>query len=194
MKKFAAYLFVGLLFFAVMEYMFSVIIRGDHSNFLGSISFNAIYLTFVYFSSKAIDSIFEQWKIEDIIVYLVYGLIGLTIEWFLIGNSPWNNPDANQFTMFSYWAGAVIMARVFTSNDNGLWKLKRAILLFFIPYSVISIAVGHLLPTHELRLSIMILLAILGYDFMNLFYFWYFCKKFKRTGNVKLVSMNRSGT
>ena len=188
MKQYTIYILVGLVFFAVMEYMFSVIIRGDLSNFLGSIIFNAFYLTIGYFSSKVIDRFFKPWKIEDVIIYLFYGCVGLAIEWYLIGNSPWNNPDANQIAMFSYWAGAVIIARIFTNPDNDLWKLKRAILLFFIPYSVISIALGHILPTYELRFGIMILLAIAGYDFMNLFYFWYFYHRFKRSSNVKLVS------
>jgi len=186
MKKFATYLLVGLVFYAVMEYMFSVIIRGDYSNFLGSIIFNTIYLAVVYFSSKIIDRIFEQWKIEDIVVYFVYGIAGLAIEWFLIGNSPWGNPNASQLTMFSYWAGAVIMARIFTNNDNGLLRIRRAILLFFIPYSVLSITLGHFLPTHELRFVVMILLAIAGYNLMNIFYIWYIIYRLTRNSNIKL--------
>jgi hypothetical protein len=44
--------FGWLGFFAVMGTMFSVIIRGDLPNFLGSIVFNAFYLPFVHFSGK----------------------------------------------------------------------------------------------------------------------------------------------
>ena len=185
-KKLATYLLVGLVFFAVTEYMFSVIIRGDHSNFLGSIVFNTIYLTFVFFSSKLIDRLLGRWGIEDIVIYFVYGSIGLAIEWFLVGNSPWGNPDASQVTMFSYWAGAVMMARIFTNNGKGLSRIRGAILLFFIPYSVLSVTLGHCLPTDELRFVTMILLAIAGYNLMNGFYIWYVIHRFTSNSRIKL--------
>ncbi|MFA5992568.1 MAG: hypothetical protein WC796_02600 [Candidatus Pacearchaeota archaeon] len=178
-KNFLIYIIVALVFFAVMEFMFSVLIRGDLSNFFGSIVFNLVFVIFVFFSSKLIDLAFRKSWVADVVVYFVYGFVGLMIEWFIIGNSPWQNPLASQVTMFSYWAGAIIMARIFTDDSKKLKSLKRGTLLFFVPYAFISIAAGFLIVNYEWRFAVLIWLAIIGYDLMNIFYLWYFVKKYR---------------
>ena len=138
------------------------------------IGFDFLYIVFAFFSTK----IFDRLRFADIIIYIVYGFFGLFfIEWFLIGNSPLQNPDANQFIMFSYWGGAVLTARIFT--DEKTRKLKKAILWFFIPYSIISIIGGNLIPLNE-RLGPIVLMAIIGYGLMNIFYILYFIKKIRK--------------
>jgi hypothetical protein len=108
------------------------------------------------------------------VYYLTYGFAGLIIiEWFLVGNSPWRNPQANQLGMFSYHATTAMTSLIFTDPSPALAKLKKAILAYFIPYSIAGTVIGFLLPTYKLRLDILVWAVIIGYTVMHAFYIWY---------------------
>ena len=102
MRKYFQFVIVGLIFFAVMEFAFSVQIRGDVDNFIGSIFINFFYFSFAYGVIKLLFKFQEISYKKDIFLFIFFGIIGLLIEWFLIGNSPWGNPQASQITMFMY--------------------------------------------------------------------------------------------
>lgn len=70
------------------------------------------------------------------VYYLVAGGIGLAVEWFLIGLSPWSNPNgpylamlALQLGMFSFWSGVAFTPRLlldkreFVSRVRGRFKI-----------------------------------------------------------------------
>ena len=178
MKKILTYLISGLFFLLVMEFMFQVQILNNFVGFLMTPIIEIPFLLFAYFSSKLIDRLTEKSRFKEIAIYIIYGLIGLFfIEWLYAGNSPMQNPDANQFIMFSYWGGAVIFSRIFIDKDKTVKNIKKWILKYFIIYSTIAIFLGFLIPAQE-RLCLIVLIAIAGYGFMNIFYIWYFAKKF----------------
>ena len=88
----------------------------------------------------------------------------------MVGNSPWGAPQANQLGMFSYHATTAMTSLIFTDPSPALAKLKKAILAYFIPYSIAGTVLGFLLPTYELRLNILIWAVIVGYTVMHAFY------------------------
>lgn len=61
---------------------------------------------------------------------VLVGLSGLMVEWLLIGNSPWGNPDASQMGLFAYWACMALVPFMF-------WIEKRAVQAFIIRYALI---------------------------------------------------------
>lgn len=167
------FILVGLVVAATGEYMFSVIVRQDWDNFLGSIFFNSLYLLGVYLSSRLL----FRWVKPPLAALLVYyffcGFTGLLVEWFLIGNPPWGNPDASQWGMFAYWTAMTMLPLIFTDPRPGLGSLRRAIALSFSLFSGFSIAAGYLLPAGDLRFAAMIWLVILGYSALTLLYIPY---------------------
>lgn len=172
------YLISGLFFLLVMEYMFQVQILGSFLGFLMTPIVEVPFLLFAYFSSKVVDRLSIKSKFREVLIYLIYGLIGLFfIEWLCVGNSSWRNPNANQFIMFSYWGGAVVFARILTDDIEEIKNLRKWILRYFCIYSIIAILIGYFIPFHE-RLGPILLIAIVGYGFINIFYIWYFTKKF----------------
>jgi len=169
------FVLTGLIFAAVGEYMFSVILRGDWSNFFGSIFFNSLYMLFVFLSSRLIFAFITRPLAALLVYYVLYGATGLAVEWYLIGNSPWGNPDASQWGMFAYWTSMSMMALIFSDPlpRPGLGRLRRIIAASFAAFAAFSIGLGYAIPDDGLRFAAMIWLVVLGYTLLTLFYFPY---------------------
>jgi hypothetical protein len=123
--------------------------------------------------------------VQAIVHFFVYGGVGLAIEWFLIGLSPWSNPDANpllmlvfQLGMFSFWATVAFAPRLFLDPHEWSRKAKRAVLRFYIPYFAIVYVVGLSVRT-EWKFGAIIPLILFGYLFLNVFYIRYFLQAFR---------------
>ena len=179
MRRFVLFIILGVLFASVGEYCFSVIIRHDLPGFLDAMVLNLIYLALVYFAG-----LFIQWAcrgkaVSHLVYYLFFGFLGLMIEWFVIGNSPWQNPSASQIGMFAYWTTTVMAGRILTDTSPRLACLQKLMLAFFIPYALLGIVGGYLLPTPEVKFVVLVWLVIFGYVFLNIFHIWYIVHKFK---------------
>jgi len=176
MKKIWAYLISGLFFMLVMEFMFQFQIQNNLIGFLMTPIIQIPFLLFAYFTSRFL---FKNSRFHEFFIFIVYGLIGLfIIEWLYVGNTPWGNPDAVQWIMVSYWGGAIIFARIMTSKNQSISKLKKWMIWYFAIYTILAIGLGFLIPFEE-RLGIIVLMAVVGYGIMNIFYFWFFAKKFR---------------
>jgi hypothetical protein len=185
MKKFWQYLLSGVGFLLAMEFMFQVQIEGDFIGFLLTPILQIPFLLFTYFSSKIIDKELENTRFKELFIYIVYGLIGLfLIEWLLIGNTPWGNPDAVQFIMFSYWGGAVVFSRILTEENKSIRGLRKIMLGFFIISSLFIIILGFFIPFED-RLGPIVLMALFEYGLMNIFYIWYFINEFRSFSTVE---------
>ena len=150
-----------------------------------------LYLITVYFSSKIIDYFWRK-ETADIVHFSAYGVTGLMIEWFLIGLSPWSNPEAHpgamfifQVGMFSYWATVSFVPRLFTDERKNN-EIKKTMLKFYFSYFVIVYIIAFLLPVYA-RFAILIPLIIVGYSLMNIFYLSYFLKSFRNPSKIKSV-------
>jgi hypothetical protein len=132
---------IGLVIAGVGEMQFSVFIRSDINNLLGSIVFNAVYLTVADLVSWRLVTRFGDclgtiaWHVG------LFGTAGLMIEWFLIGNSPWGNPQASQIGMFSYWSAMVVVPFVFLRPDTRLSALKKTLVVSVLLYTIAALVV-----------------------------------------------------
>lgn len=160
MKSLAQFLLLGLLTAAIGEWQFSVFLRNDLDNFIGSLFFNTLYLIGVYLLTRLLLTTLRN-RPKFILLYTgFFGLTGLMVEWFLIGNSPWGNPDASQVGMFAYWACMALVPLAFLLQNR---PLQHFILRYGLVY-LVSILLGQfLIPSPNWRFAFHIYAVILGY-------------------------------
>ena len=172
MNKFLKFILIGYFFAIIVELQFNYV-TGNVGNFIFTLIAYPFYVSFVYFTSK-IFNVIKKDSIADFFVWLVYGLLGLMIEWFIIGNSPWGNPEAIQIGMFSFWAAVAFMPRIFTIE--GYKKIKKWIKIYFVVYLAIALPATFFVPS-PLNLGLTTLLMTFFYTAMNGFYFWFMIKR-----------------
>ncbi|MBM3123175.1 MAG: hypothetical protein FJZ97_13475, partial [Chloroflexi bacterium] len=95
MKRFLLTLCLGSLFATLGEYLFCVLVRQSVPDYLFTLAAYPFILALSYGPLRWIARRMPTPLSADLAVYAVAGLVGLAIEWFIIGNSPWANPDAN---------------------------------------------------------------------------------------------------
>ena len=139
------FVLIGVLTAAVGELQFSVYIRGDWANLFGSMVFNAVYLAGAFVVTRLLFRLLPR-RAAFLLTVALAAVAGLMVEWFLIGNSPWGNPDASQIGMAAYWACLVVVPLIVIDPDLQLRRLKRAIAIYAAVYSAAAVAAWALLP------------------------------------------------
>ncbi|MCX7609813.1 MAG: DUF5696 domain-containing protein [Anaerolineales bacterium] len=160
MKTFLRFLLLGLLTAAVGEWQFSVFLRSDLRNFFGSLGFNALYLTGVYLLTRPMLSLLRK-RLAFLPLYTaLFGFTGLMVEWFLIGNSPWGNPQASQVGMFAYWACMALVPLMFLLQRR---SVQGFIVRYGLVYIVLVLLGQSLIADSDWRFAFHIYSVILGY-------------------------------
>lgn len=188
MKRFAAFLGIGSGFATVEEFLTVVLLKHDVKSYVFTLLvLFPVFLSFVYLSSKVLDKLWHTEPRRELAHFCVYGCVGLMIEWFLIGLSPWSNPAANplamllfQLGMFSFWATVAFAPRLFLVSEERPGKIRKSIVAFYVPYFALVYAVGLLVPEH-LRFATVSPLVIVGYLVVNIFFVFYFVRAFSQT-------------
>ena len=173
MMRLIVFILTGVLFAAPGEYLFSVTIRGDLANFFGAMGFNSFYLLLVYLAARLLQRLVSHRLAALLIYYFATGLAGLMIEWFMIGNSPWGNPDASQVGMWAYWTSMSMMGLIFSDPAPAARPLQKRIAIICIPAAAAALLLVNLLPTADLRFVASIWLVVIGYTLLTLFYLPY---------------------
>jgi len=167
--RFARFVLLGLLTAAIGEWQFSVFLRDDLDNFIGSLVFNTLYMTGVYLVTRLLLTVLRN-RPKFILFYTgFFGLSGLMVEWFLIGNSPWGNPDASQVGMFAYWACMALVPLMFLLEKR---SLQNFILRYALVYTVLILLGQFAIPGPDWRFAFHIYAVILGYLGLMLAILW----------------------
>lgn len=180
------YLLFGVLFVGIQEFWVSVIWRGDFVGFvLAVLITETVFFTFTYLCGLLFERQLKGSRLIEPILFVVFGVTGLVvIEWWFVGNTP--SSEASQIVMFSTWGGSAIMARIFTDQDARLNRLRKLILMTFVPVAALATLLGLTLPTHEMRFTVTYLTANFGYLALNVFYLMFFIQKFRTSKIDKL--------
>lgn len=157
-----AFVSLGVLVVVVGEIQYSVFIRGDTANLVGSMGFNAMYLTLWAVVVALLLRLLGRRPLTVVLITLLAGTTGLMIEWFVIGNSPWGNPDASNVGMFAYWACMVMIPIALLDTAPQTLRLRRNILIYGLVYTLLAFAV-QAIPNETIRYVYHIWSVILGY-------------------------------
>jgi hypothetical protein len=167
-KRFLAFVAIGSAFATVEEFLTIVVLRGDFASYVFTLLILfPVYLSLVYSSSRLIDRFVRREPGRDLAHFLIYGSVGLQMEWFLMGLAPWSNPGSNpllmfgfQLGMFAFWATVATAPRVFL--DPQARHVRRRVLRFYVPYFAAVHVLG-LAVSERLRFGTIIVLIIYGY-------------------------------
>ncbi|MFC1834152.1 hypothetical protein ACFL2Q_05385 [Thermodesulfobacteriota bacterium] len=169
------FVILGCVFGYACELFFKIVAPISLGGVLVIVLFYPLYTLFVYHSGNRLLSYFTRTVPATILYYVLYGCLGLTLEWVFMNNSPWGNPDASQSAMFSFWATIALAPRILLNKNPGVRRVKIGIVVFFACY-VIASAATLLLTEGATEFVSIIYLMIIGYNGLNIFYFWYFVR------------------
>lgn len=172
--KLLKFILTGFIFAQIIEFEFNVYIAKTYGNWIFTLFYYPIILAGFYLVSKLINRKIKNKKTADIIYYLISGFFGLIVmEWLIIGNSPWGNPQASQLGMLSFWVAVFFMPRIFIDPNPQIIKLKKQIATYIIIYSLITLPLG-LISSATAKLILVVYAEIIGYTILHLFYYRYF--------------------
>ena len=160
--RWLAFILIGVVTAAIGETQYSVFIRGDTANLVGSMGFNAMYLSIWAVGTGLLLRLLGKRPLTILLIATLSGFTGLMIEWFVIGNSPWGNPDASNVGMFAYWACLVVVPIALLDTTPQTGRLRRNILVFGLVYTLLALAV-QLLPNADIRYAYHLWSVIVGY-------------------------------
>ena len=176
--------FVVAFFIAIpIEFLFRFVATSNPQAFGFAIVFYPIFLIIALILGKIISSSIE--RISNTagygFYYVLSGVIGLVaFEWFLAGNSPWGNPNANQFAMFSYWALLAFIPRIFSERKNETIMnsnfVKKLIIIHLMAHFTISLGGGLILEEGYPRFAWIIWTFIISFSLMNIYAVWIIVK------------------
>ena len=185
MRKLATFIAIGSLLATVEEFLTVVMLKHDVASYIFTllVLFPG-FLAFVFFSSKLINWLTGNGAVRELAHFVIYGSLGLSFEWFLMGLAPWSNPAANHFLMmlfqlgmFSFWATVAFVPRLYLDAGEPSRRTVRSIFRFYVPYFLVVYAVAFSVP-EAMRFAAVIPLIVLGYLFLNVFYVKYFLASF----------------
>lgn len=159
---FLLFVFIGVLTAAVGELQYSVFIRGDWANLFGAMFFNLFYLSGAFVLTRLLVRVLPR-RAAFVVIVALAAFAGLMVEWFLIGNSPWGNPDASQIGMAAYWTCLVIVPLLTIDPDPQLRPLRRTITIYAAVYILLALAAQWLLPRETWGYAYHIWSVIFGY-------------------------------
>ncbi|MBI2949308.1 MAG: hypothetical protein HYY23_16830 [Verrucomicrobia bacterium] len=115
----------------------------------------------------------------SLIYYLSAGSIGLLLEWFLMGLSPWKDPYAPfpamvlfQLGMFSFWGGVAFAPRLLLDRSEAVSRVRKSYLRFLIFGMATIYAVTFAAPP-KAQFAASIITVLSTFLGLNFFYFQY---------------------
>ncbi|MCG2785533.1 MAG: hypothetical protein L6461_10555 [Anaerolineae bacterium] len=176
--KITQFIFLGLLTAAIGEWQFSVFLRNDLDNFIGSVVFNTLYMSGIYLVTRLLLTTLSN-RPKFILFYVVlFGFTGLMVEWLLIGNSPWGNPDANQLGQFAYWACMALVPLMFLMGNH---HLQTFIIRYALVYIALAVFGQFVIPSPDWRFAFHIYAVILGYLGLMVAILWKYLRPGSKT-------------
>ena len=126
---------------------------------------------------------FLNWSLDEpaavLIYYLAAGSIGLLVEWFLIGLTPWGDPNAPfvvvlvlQLGMFSFWGSVAFAPRILLDDRDSISQIRRSYKQFLI-FGLAVIYCLTFAASKEAQFLVSILAVLITFLVLNFFYFRY---------------------
>ncbi len=173
MRKLVTFILLGLGFAAPGEILNQILARHNVRAFGSTMISYTGLLLIGFFVEKLISARFQKHKTR-LIYYLLFGFLGLMVEWFLLGNGPVLEPFqvVTQPGMFTYWGTMLLGPCIMLEPDIAVlkWSFGR----FFILFSALYLGVALILPKEKGGIFLGFVIFATGTTALNYFYVKYF--------------------
>lgn len=175
MKKLLSFVLLGLLFAAPGEVLNQILARQNVRAFRSTMISYAVLLLIGYLVGWGIGRMAKRRSRALLVYYLLFGTLGLMVEWFLLGNAPVLDPFQVivQPGMFTYW-GTFMLAPCLILEPAPFTALKRSFLKFFLSFSLLYLLVALVLPRAKGGIFLGFVIFAAGSAALNFYYFKYF--------------------
>jgi hypothetical protein len=173
MKKLLTFVLLGLLFPAPGEILNQILARHNVRAFRSTMISYLVLLLIGFFISEGISAVCQKARAR-LTTYLLFGFLGLMVEWFLLGNAPGFEPFQiiTQPGMFTYW-GTIMLAPCLMM-EPGFAELKNSFVRFFASFSLLYLLVVLVVPRAKGGIFLGFVLFAAGTTALNYFYVRYF--------------------
>ncbi len=168
------------LFILWVEFFYKFGVNDSPKPFFIAIPFYFIYLSFLHALFRTIDKHHRFW----LFAILIGGTTGLMLEWFLVGNSPWNNPKALQVGQFLFHGVYPILGYLLVHGS--VPRALRHRLTWYLVIATGFTSVGFLFSNLNLHKLWLLGLPLLGY--VGLYYFIYQLKDSLSSNSLQLAT------
>jgi hypothetical protein len=133
----------------------------------------SVLLLIGFFVGKGISVAFDKSRAR-LIYYLLFGSLGLMVEWFLLGNAPVLEPFQiiTQPGMFTYWGTLLLAPCLIMEPDFS--SLKWSFARFFAGFSLLYLVVALVVPRSKGGIFFGFVVFAAGTTALNCFYVKYF--------------------
>lgn len=175
MSNLLIFVLFGLAFAVPGEVLNQVLARGHPRAFLSTMFSYSVLLVIGFFVNRTIGRILRNQARARLTLYLLFGSLGLMVEWFLLGNAPVLSPlqVITQSGMFTYW-GTMMLAPCLLREPAGFAALKRTFVRFFGACSLLYLLVAGIVPRAKGGIFFAFVIFAAGTAALNVFYVKYF--------------------
>ncbi len=165
MKRLSKFILIGLLFAAYPgEIANQLIVHKTVWGFISTMIYYVVLLDIGYFINK----LFKRKLVPTLLYFILFGIIGLLIEYFILGQGP----EAYASGMFTFWAFLFTLPRIFTDDPGQFEDWKKRILKYWLISSTIVLAV-FLIPPLDVGMYLGIHVLMVQLAGFYIFFFSY---------------------
>jgi hypothetical protein len=174
-KKLLIFILLGLGVAAPGEVLNQILARQNILAFRATMTSYAVLLLVGFFVGKGLRAVWAKPR-ALLIFYLLFGFLGLMVEWFLLGNAPVLEPFQiiTQPGMFTYWGSLMLAPCLLMEADFA--GLKRAFVRYFAAFSFLYLLVASVVPREKGGIFFGFVLFAAGTTGLNYFYRLYLRK------------------
>jgi hypothetical protein len=131
------FILIGLIVAAFPgEISNQALVRHDILAFVFAMLFYIFFIGMAYFVTKGLDRYIQSQFFAALLFFLLYGCVGLMIEWFVLGIYTLDFSNPAQFFMFLFWGSIVLLPKLFF--DPALQILKKRLRWYLLLWSVVA--------------------------------------------------------
>lgn len=171
----AAFVGIGLLLAAPGEVLNQILARHNLVAFRQAMISYAVLLLIGFFVGALLRRACHGRWYGTLAFYLLFGTLGLMVEWFLLGNAPVLDPFqvVVQPGMFTYW-GTMMLGPLFVLEPVDPPGLRRSFLVYFAAVSATYLVVATVVPRDRGGIFFGFVIFAAGTAGLNVFYGKYF--------------------
>ena len=173
--KLLCFVCLGFLFAIPGEILNQLLSRQDPRGFRNTMISYFVLLVIGYFAGMALRAVVKRRALAALLFYLLFGCLGLSVEWFLLGNAPVADllQLVTQPGMFSFW-GTMLLGPCLLMEGSDFARLKRAFLTFYLCFCALYLGVALAVPRARGGIFFGFIIFVAGSASLNYFYVKYF--------------------